>query len=53
MVRIAAESVRQTGRGTQGVRVVNLKEGDRLISMARVAESGDEEADGGEEPVDG
>ena len=53
IVRIAAESVRQTGRGTQGVRVVNLKEGDRLISMARVAESGDEEADGGEEPVDG
>ncbi len=50
IVRIAAESVRQTGRGTQGVRVVNLKEGDRLISVARVAESGDEE---GEEAAEG
>jgi len=43
IVRIDAESVRQTGRNTQGVRVINLSDGDMLVGVARVAE--DDEAD--------
>jgi len=34
LVRIAADSISRIGRNTQGVRLVNLKEGDRLISAA-------------------
>ncbi|MEM6506120.1 MAG: DNA gyrase subunit A [Planctomycetota bacterium] len=41
IVRIAADSVRQTGRNTQGVRVVNLKGGDTLVAIARVADADD------------
>jgi len=45
LVRVAATSIRQIGRNTQGVRVVRLKEGDKLISAASAAESnGDDEA---------
>lgn len=39
MVRIAAASISRIGRNTQGVRVTNLKEGDRLIAVAKVVES--------------
>jgi len=38
IVRIEAESVRRTGRGTQGVKLINLKQDDRLVGVARVAE---------------
>ncbi|MEX0776082.1 MAG: DNA gyrase subunit A [Phycisphaeraceae bacterium] len=38
IVRINASTVRQTGRNTQGVRVINLVNGDRLAGAARVAE---------------
>ena len=38
MVRIHAGSIRQTGRNTQGVRVVNLTADDRLVGVARIAE---------------
>jgi DNA gyrase subunit A len=40
IVRCPASSISRIGRNTQGVRVVNLKEGDRLIAAARVVESG-------------
>jgi DNA gyrase subunit A len=43
IVRIAAESISRIGRNTQGVRVVNLKDGDRLIAAARFVESEDAE----------
>ncbi len=39
MVRISAASISRIGRNTQGVRVTNLKEGDRLIAVAKVVES--------------
>jgi DNA gyrase subunit A len=38
IVRIEAESVRRTGRGTQGVKLINLKQDDRLVGVARVAD---------------
>lgn len=37
VVRIEASTLRTMGRATQGVRVINLKEGDRVVSVARVA----------------
>lgn len=38
IVRIEGDSVRQTGRGTQGVRVINLGEDDTLAAVARIAD---------------
>jgi DNA gyrase subunit A len=51
IVRINAGEVRQTGRGAQGVRVINLKEDDTLAAMARVAEARDEEEGPAETPA--
>ncbi|MCC6683028.1 MAG: DNA gyrase subunit A [Phycisphaeraceae bacterium] len=45
IVRINADTVRRTGRGTKGVRCINLAEGDKLASVARVADDGEEAAD--------
>ncbi|MFG0241714.1 MAG: DNA gyrase subunit A [Phycisphaerales bacterium JB054] len=42
LVRMAADSIRVIGRGTQGVRVVGLKAGDEVVAAARVEESDDE-----------
>lgn len=39
LVRIKAGAISQIGRGTQGVRVVSLHEGDQVISAARIDES--------------
>ncbi|MEE9212122.1 MAG: DNA gyrase subunit A, partial [Phycisphaeraceae bacterium] len=44
IVRIEAGSVRQTGRAAQGVRAINLVEGDALVSVARVADDGNGES---------
>jgi DNA gyrase subunit A len=43
IVRSRVAEVRQTNRNTAGVRVINLKDGDRLMAAALIAES--EEAD--------
>lgn len=43
LVRISTNDIRTIGRNTKGVRVVNLKKGDRLIAAARV-EGIDEES---------
>ncbi|MFI4860615.1 MAG: DNA gyrase subunit A [Phycisphaerales bacterium JB063] len=44
IVRIAADTVRQTGRNTQGVRVINLTKADTLVGVARVADDDGEAA---------
>ncbi len=36
VVRTPVSQIRQTARGTQGVRVMNLRSGDRLVAAARV-----------------
>ncbi|HZJ03020.1 MAG TPA: DNA gyrase subunit A [Thermoleophilia bacterium] len=36
VIRIPAGGVRSTGRNTMGVRVMNLRKGDRLVGLARV-----------------
>ncbi|MEZ6242273.1 MAG: DNA gyrase subunit A [Phycisphaerales bacterium] len=47
LVRIPAESISRYGRGTQGVRVVGLNEGDAVIAAARVAEEETPEQEAG------
>jgi len=42
LVRISGDSISSYGRGTQGVRVVSLKDGDTVISAAAVEEERDE-----------
>jgi len=37
LVRLPADEIRLTGRGTQGVRVVSLNEGDKVVAATRVA----------------
>lgn len=39
LVRIAANSISKIGRGTQGVRVVSLHEGDKVISAAKTPQA--------------
>ena len=46
LVRTAAGEIRQTGRGTQGVRVVGLKPGDAVVAAARVPAGTDEPLEG-------
>jgi DNA gyrase subunit A len=53
IIRMRAADLRPIGRDTQGVRLMDLAEGDRLVSIATLTEpDGDDlegEADGGEE----
>ena len=57
LVRMAASTIRECGRGTQGVRVAALDEGDTVIAAARVAEgepdSGNPETPGEPAPESG
>jgi len=43
-VRTRVADVRVIGRTTQGVRLINMKDGDHLIGMSKVVEVDDEEA---------
>jgi DNA gyrase subunit A len=45
LVRTRVANISRMGRSTQGVRLVNLKAGDRLIAAARVAETEEDEAE--------
>ncbi len=42
LVRMGAETISRYGRGAQGVRVVRLREGDQVVSAARIAEDDEE-----------
>lgn len=39
VIRIKAEQVRPLGRATQGVKLINLGKGDKVVSIAKVRES--------------
>lgn len=53
-IRIAAETVRETGRNAQGVKLVTLNEGEKLQAVARVMpDDEEEEGEGVEENSDG
>ncbi|MEX1244736.1 MAG: DNA gyrase subunit A [Thermoanaerobaculia bacterium] len=46
LIRIKVKDIRETGRAAQGVRVIQLEGGDRVVGLAKLAESddGEEEA---------
>jgi len=44
VIRTGAEEIRQTGRDTMGVRLVNLGDGDSVVSVTRNAEVEDVDA---------
>ncbi len=52
IIRIALDTLRTMGRATQGVRLINLKEGDSIASVAQIEREEEEEltegAEGGE-----
>ena len=49
ILRMKAGDARTIGRATQGVRLIEMEEGDRVVSVAKLAERDDEE--NGTEPV--
>jgi DNA gyrase subunit A len=52
MLRTAVSETREIGRATQGVRLIRLDEGDKVVSVARVARD-EGEADSGASPAPG
>jgi DNA gyrase subunit A len=49
IIRLRVADIRVIGRNTQGVRLIDIDEGERVVSLARLAEQ-DEDEDGGQEP---
>ncbi len=43
IIRLRVKDIRVIGRNTQGVRLIELEEGERVVSLARLAEKEDEE----------
>jgi DNA gyrase subunit A len=43
IIRLRVKDIRVIGRNTQGVRLIDLEEGERVVSLARLAEKEDEE----------
>jgi DNA gyrase subunit A len=41
-IRLEVESLRVMGRATQGVRLINLREGDTIAAVAKVMHEDDE-----------
>ena len=48
LIRTKVEQVRETGRAAAGVRLINLDEGTTLVSLERVAESEEDDAEAAE-----
>ena len=52
IVRVPAHTISRIGRNTQGVRLINLDKGDKLVAIARViSEQQEQAAETAEEPV--
>ncbi len=50
MVRTRVKEIRETGRNTMGVKLMDLKEGEKLQGIAPVVANEDEEGEGAEPP---
>jgi DNA gyrase subunit A len=50
MVRTFVKDIRETGRNTQGVKLINLSEADKLQAIAQVISEQQEAAATGEQP---
>jgi DNA gyrase subunit A len=48
IIRMRIKDIRVIGRNTQGVRLIELEEGERVVSLARLAEKEEEVEDQGE-----
>jgi len=48
MVRTPVDKIREAGRNTQGVKLINLNAGDKLTAIARVVSESQEDAPGAE-----
>ena len=51
IIRLNTADISTIGRNTQGVRLIQLEEGDHLVSVARLAEREEAEEPGGGRPV--
>ena len=47
IIRITAGSVSRIGRATQGVKVMDMGDGDRIVALARIPDRGEEAEDDG------
>ncbi|MGB5325996.1 MAG: DNA gyrase subunit A [Pseudomonadales bacterium] len=52
LVRCRTDEVSELGRNTQGVRVIRLKQGESLVSIARVEDTDDDDSDSAGETTD-
>ena len=43
IIRLRIKDIRIIGRNTQGVRLIELEEGERVVSLARLAEKEEED----------
>ena len=50
-IRCPVNGIRETNRGAKGVRLVTLEPGDKLLSIARIVETDEQQAAGAEVPV--
>ena len=48
IIRASINTIRSIGRNTQGVKLISLKTGDKVVSVAPVISEGEEEAEGAE-----
>ena len=53
IIRIKVGNINVIGRNTQGVKLINLAEGERLVAVARLAEKENGDEEGGEAPENG
>jgi len=44
-IRMKVSAIREAGRATQGVKLINIDEGDRIAAIARIAEQDGEDAE--------
>jgi DNA gyrase subunit A len=51
IIRIRVKDIRVIGRNTQGVRLIDVEEGERVVSLARLAEKEEEEESAPEPPA--
>jgi DNA gyrase subunit A len=49
LIRVPVESISEIGRNTQGVRLINLDSGDRVIDISRIEQDGEEGGPGQED----
>ena len=53
IIRITAGSVSLIGRATQGVKVMDLDDGDRIVALARIPDRGEEDEEDGAAEAEG